>query len=187
MRIGIVHVMLPYMVIPIYAVLLRIDPDLRRAAEGLGAPAWRAFARVTLPLSLRWRVRGLRARLRHHARRFITPALLGGGRVMMISMLIEQQVREFLDWNFAAALATVLLVVTLAGLRAELGRPTPGGTAPMASRQALAAVDPAPIGVIAELFILWPPLLVVCRFRCFSASDPPLPLGLLPGSGMSAS
>ena len=44
---------------------------------------------------------------------FITPALMGGGRDMMISMLIEQQVREFLDWPFAAALSAVLLAMTL--------------------------------------------------------------------------
>jgi ABC-type spermidine/putrescine transport system permease subunit I len=56
---------------------------------------------------------------------FITPALLGGGRVMMIAMLIEQQVREFLDWPFAAALATVLLVATLV-IYAALGRLTGG-------------------------------------------------------------
>ena len=54
---------------------------------------------------------------------FITPALLGGGRVMMISMLIEQEVRESLDWPFAAALATVLLAVAL-GCYALLDRLT---------------------------------------------------------------
>ncbi len=111
--IGIVHVMLPYMVIPIYAALLRIDPDLRRAAEGLGAPAWRPFARITFPLSLPGVFAGCALVFVITLGFFITPALLGGGRVMMISMLIEQQVREFLDWNFAAALASVLLVVTL--------------------------------------------------------------------------
>ena len=45
---------------------------------------------------------------------FITPALLGGGRVIMIAVLIEQQVREVLNWSFASALATVLLVGTIA-------------------------------------------------------------------------
>ncbi len=123
--IGIVHVMLPYMVIPIYAALLRIDPDLRRAAEGLGAPAWRAFLRVTLPLSLPGVFAGSALVFVITLGFFITPALLGGGRVMMIAMLIEQQVREFLNWEFAAALATVLLVVTLA-VYAALGRLTGG-------------------------------------------------------------
>ncbi|WP_144186183.1 ABC transporter permease [Elioraea rosea] len=123
--IGIVHVMLPYMVIPIYAALLRIDPDLKRAAEGLGAPAWRTFLRVTLPLSLPGVFAGSALVFVITLGFFITPALLGGGRVVMIATLIEQQVREFLDWNFAAALATVLLVVTLA-IYALLGRLTGG-------------------------------------------------------------
>jgi ABC-type spermidine/putrescine transport system permease subunit I len=125
--IGMVHVLLPYMVLPIYAALVRIDPDLRRAAEGLGAPAWRAFLRVTLPLSLTGVFAGCALVFVISLGFFITPALLGGGRVMMISMLIEQQVREFLDWPFAAALATVLLAVTL-GIYAVLARLTGGAT-----------------------------------------------------------
>jgi ABC-type spermidine/putrescine transport system permease subunit I len=123
--IGMVHVLLPYMVFPIYAALLRIDPDLKRAAEGLGAPAWRAFLRITLPLSLPGVFAGSALVFVISLGFFITPALLGGGRVMMIAMLIEQQVREFLDWPFAAALATVLLVVTLA-IYAAFGRLTGG-------------------------------------------------------------
>lgn len=123
--IGMVHVLLPYMVFPIYAALLRIDPDLKRAAEGLGAPSWRVFLRVTLPLSLPGVFAGCALVFVISLGFFITPALLGGGRVIMIAMLIEQQVREFLDWPFAAALATVLLVVTLA-IYAALGRLTGG-------------------------------------------------------------
>jgi ABC-type spermidine/putrescine transport system permease subunit I len=123
--IGIVHVMLPYMVFPIYAALLRIDPDLNRAAEGLGAPAWRAFLRVTLPLSLPGVFAGCALVFVITLGFFITPALLGGGRVMMIAMLIEQQVREFLDWPFAAALAAVLLAATLV-IYAALSRLTGG-------------------------------------------------------------
>lgn len=123
--IGIVHVMLPYMVFPIYAALLRIDPDLTRAAEGLGAPAWRSFLRITLPLSLPGVFAGCALVFVITLGFFITPALLGGGQVMMIAMLIEQQVREFLDWPFAAALATVLLAATLV-IYAALSRLTGG-------------------------------------------------------------
>lgn len=123
--IGMVHVLLPYMVLPIYAALMRIDPDLRRAAEGLGAPAWRAFLRVTLPLSLPGVFAGCALVFVISLGFFITPALLGGGRVIMIATLIEQQVREFLDWPFAAALATVLLSVTLV-IYAALSRLTGG-------------------------------------------------------------
>lgn len=123
--IGMVHVLLPYMVFPIYASLLRIDPDLSRAAEGLGAPAWRSFLRVTFPLSMPGVSAGCALVFVLSLGFFITPALLGGGRVIMVSMLIEQQVREFLDWPFAAALSTVLLVATLA-IYALIGRITRG-------------------------------------------------------------
>ncbi|WP_458097850.1 ABC transporter permease [Roseomonas sp. WA12] len=124
--IGMVHVLLPYMVFPIYAALLRVDPDLSRAAEGLGAPAWRAFVRITLPLSLVGVSAGCALVFVLSLGFFITPALLGGGRVIMISMLIEQQVREFLDWPFAAALSTVLLLVTLV-IYGIIGRIIRGG------------------------------------------------------------
>jgi ABC-type spermidine/putrescine transport system permease subunit I len=123
--VGMVHVLLPYMVFPIYAALLRIDPDLSRAAEGLGAPAWRSFLRVTFPLSLTGVSAGCALVFVLSLGFFITPALLGGGRVVMVSMVIEQQVREFLDWPFAAALSTVLLVATLA-IYALIGRLTRG-------------------------------------------------------------
>ena len=123
--IGMVHVLLPYMVLPIYAALLRVDPDLSRAAEGLGAPAWRSFLRVTFPLSLPGVSAGCALVFVLSLGFFITPALLGGGHVIMISMLIEQQVREFLEWPFAAALSTVLLLATLA-IYALIGRLTRG-------------------------------------------------------------
>jgi ABC-type spermidine/putrescine transport system permease subunit I len=123
--IGMVHVLLPYMVLPIYAALLRIDPDLPRAAEGLGAPRSAIFRRVILPLSLPGVAAGCALVFVLSLGFFITPALLGGGRVIMIAMLIEQQVRELLDWPFAAALSAVLLAVTLL-VYAAIGRLTKG-------------------------------------------------------------
>ena len=112
--IGMVHVLMPYMVLPVYAAMRRVDPDLLQAAEGLGAGALRIFYRVFLPLSAQGIYAGCSLVFVLSVGFFITPALLGGGRVIMIAVLIEQQVREVLNWSFASALATVLLVGTIA-------------------------------------------------------------------------
>lgn len=108
--IGMVHVLLPYMVFPIYSAMLRVDRDLLRAAEGLGASGWSVFRRVFLPLTLPGVVAGTALVFILSLGFYITPALLGGGKVVMIAVLIEQQVRQFLEWGFAAALSILLLV-----------------------------------------------------------------------------
>src|SRR5277367_3495106 len=112
--IGMVHVLLPYMVLPIYGAVRRVDPALVSAAEGLGASNARIFRRVYLPLTLPGIFAGAVIVFVLSLGFFITPALLGGGRVMMIAVLIEQQVRETLNWPFAAALSFVLLAFTFA-------------------------------------------------------------------------
>lgn len=111
--IGMVHVLLPYMVFPIYAVMRRVDPGLIAAAEGLGAPGWQIFRRVYFPLTLPGVLAGVTLVYILSIGFFITPALLGGGKVIMIAVLIEMQVRQFLNWGFAAALSAVLLIATL--------------------------------------------------------------------------
>ncbi|MCC7271577.1 MAG: ABC transporter permease [Alphaproteobacteria bacterium] len=111
---GMVHVMLPFMILPLYSALVRIDPDLPRAARGLGASRVRIFQRVHLPLTLHGIVAGVTLVFVVSLGFYITPALLGGGKVTMIAMVIEQQVRQFLAWNFAGALSVVLLAVTIA-------------------------------------------------------------------------
>jgi len=111
--IGMVHVLLPYMVFPIYAVMRRVDPGLIAAAEGLGAPGWQIFRRVYFPLTLPGVLAGVTLVYILSIGFFITPALLGGGRVIMIAVLIEVQVRQFLNWGFAGALSAVLLAATL--------------------------------------------------------------------------
>ena len=123
--IGMVHVLLPYMVFPIYGVMRRVDRDLLSAAEGLGAPAHAVFRRVYFPLTLPGVIAGSTLVFVLSLGFFITPALLGGGRVMMVGVLIEQQVRQFLNWEFAAALSTVLLATAL--LLYALLRRLPGG------------------------------------------------------------
>ena len=111
--VGMVHVLLPYMVFPLYAVLLRVDRDLVAAAAGLGASPWRIFTRIYFPLTLPGAFAGAVLVFVIAIGFFITPALLGGGRVMTIGLLIEQQVRQFLDWPFAAALSALLLAAAL--------------------------------------------------------------------------
>jgi ABC-type spermidine/putrescine transport system permease subunit I len=111
--IGMVHVLLPYMVFPIYAVMRRIDPGLLAAAEGLGAPGWQIFRRIYFPLTLPGVLAGVTLVFIVAIGFFITPALLGGGKVITVAVLIEMQVRQFLNWGFAAALSAVLLGATL--------------------------------------------------------------------------
>jgi ABC-type spermidine/putrescine transport system permease subunit I len=110
---GMVHVMLPFMILPIYSSVMRIDPDLPKAARGLGASMVRILTTIYLPLTLRGIVAGVTLVFVVSLGFYITPALLGGGKVLMFAMVIEQQVREFLAWNFAGALSVILLAVTL--------------------------------------------------------------------------
>jgi ABC-type spermidine/putrescine transport system permease subunit I len=112
--IGMVHVLLPYMILPVFNAVKNVDPNLVLAAEGLGAPRWRAFLRVTLPLTMNGVAAGVTLVFTLSLGFFITPALLGGGRVVMVANLIEEQVRELLNWAFAGALSAILLALTLA-------------------------------------------------------------------------
>ena len=110
---GMVHVMVPFMILPIYSAVTRIDPDLPKAARGLGASTLRVVTTIYLPLSVRGILAGVTLVFVVSLGFYITPALLGGGKVLMFAMVIEQQVREFLAWNFASALSVILLAVTL--------------------------------------------------------------------------
>jgi putative spermidine/putrescine transport system permease protein len=112
--IGMTHILLPFMVLPIYAVMRRIDPELGRAAANLGASPRRAFVRVFVPLTMPGVLAGALLVFVLALGFYITPALLGGLGDQMISQLIVQQVQQRLDWGFASAMAVVLMVVTFA-------------------------------------------------------------------------
>ena len=107
------HVLLPYIILPIYAALRSIPPELERAARNLGAGPWRGFLAVTLPLSLPGLYAGAIMVFILSLGFYVTPALVGGPRNLTISTLIGQQTTELLNWPFASALAGILLVVTL--------------------------------------------------------------------------
>ena len=112
--IAMVHVLLPYMVLPIYGAVRRLDPCSRCRSRGTGRrPPRRIFWRIYLPLTLPGIFAGAVIVFVLSLGFYITPALLGGGKVMMVAVMIEQEVRQTLNWPFAAALSAVLLAVTL--------------------------------------------------------------------------
>ena len=111
--IGMVHVLLPYAVLPIYAALTRIDPALLRASDGLGATRFTTFRRVLLPLSARGVATAALFTFLLSLGFFVTPALLGGPSNTTIPMLIDGFVNERLDWPLAAAASMTLLAMAL--------------------------------------------------------------------------
>ena len=112
--IGMVHIRLPFMVLPLYATMRSINRDYVRAAANLGASPVRAFWDVFVPLSYPGLFAGIIIVFVLCLGFYVTPALLGGGRVMMWSMQIERNVTYHSDWGAASALGVVLLAMTLA-------------------------------------------------------------------------
>ncbi len=113
--VGMVQILLPIMIVTCYSAMTEIDQNLLRAARILGARSGQAFARVFLPLSLEGAVTGTLIVFILSMGFFITPALIGGRRDMMMANLISSQVSQT-NWGFAAALAIILLLATVAVL-----------------------------------------------------------------------
>lgn len=113
-HVGMVHIMLPFMVLPLVSTMRSIDRNLLRAAAVMGANPFMAFVKVFLPLSLPGVNAGVALVFMTSLGFYVTPALLGGPRHMTAAVLIEQQANTYLNWGMASALATTLLVVTLA-------------------------------------------------------------------------
>jgi putative spermidine/putrescine transport system permease protein len=111
--IGMVHILLPFMVLPLYAVMRRIDMDYMRAAANLGASPFEAFWRVFLPLSLPGVFAGVLLVFVIALGFYITPALLGSPENIMLSELVVQQVQLLFNWGMGSAMAFILLIVTL--------------------------------------------------------------------------
>jgi putative spermidine/putrescine transport system permease protein len=109
--IGLVHFALPVAVLSLVGVIEAVDRSLEEAARGLGAGAWRAFWAVTLPLTLPGVAAGAMLVFSLTVAAFVTPALMGGPSLVVLSTLIYQQMTVTLEWGFGAAVATILLVV----------------------------------------------------------------------------
>ncbi|BAO88329.1 MULTISPECIES: ABC transporter permease [Caballeronia] len=110
--IGMTNYLLPFMVLPILTSLTTQNRNLKFAAEMMGAGAWMIFARITLPLSMPGVIAGVLMCLTLSMGMYITPALLGGPRDMMLANLIDFYTRTTLDWTLAASIAMMLLVLS---------------------------------------------------------------------------
>ena len=119
--IGMVHIMLPFMVFPLYAALRRIDPNQVRAAMSMGASATYAFWRVYVPQSLAGLSGGTVLVFVLSLGFYVTPAILGGGRTIVMSLAIERDVNLNFNWGPASA-SGVLFVIVVLGIFAALSR-----------------------------------------------------------------
>ena len=112
--VGMIHFMLPYMILTLYSVMTGIPRELTQAAASLGAPPYKRFFRIYLPLSLPGIAAGCLLVFILAVAFFVTPALLGGLKDTMISQVIQSEIDDALNWGFGAALSTLLMVVTTA-------------------------------------------------------------------------
>ncbi len=111
--IGIVYSYLPFMVLPLYASLEKIDGRLLEAAEDLGSPPWKAFWQVTFPLSIPGIVAGCFLVFIPATGEFVIPDLLGGSETLMIGKTLWSEFFNNRDWPVASAVAVLLLLVLI--------------------------------------------------------------------------
>jgi putative spermidine/putrescine transport system permease protein len=111
--IGIVHYMLPYAILPLFANMRDIDRRAVMAARGLGATRWQAFRRIFLPLSIPGIVASAALVLVYSLGFFVIPAILGGGKTLMIAEYVRLQIVELVNWGLGTTLATILVAAVL--------------------------------------------------------------------------
>lgn len=110
--VAMVHVLLPFVILPLYSVMKGIDPVYMRAAASLGAPGWKRFLRVYLPMTMPGVAAGALMVFMLAVGFYITPALVGGPDDQMVSYFIAFYTNNTINWGMSAALATLLLVAT---------------------------------------------------------------------------
>lgn len=110
---GMVYNFLPFMVLPIYTSLSKMDNDLINAAKDLGANSFQVFTKVIFPLSIPGVVSGITMVFMPAVTTFAISRLLGGGKFMLLGDLIEQQFTVVGDWNFGSAISIFMMIIIL--------------------------------------------------------------------------
>ena len=110
---GMVYNFLPFMILPIYTILSKMDQDLINAAKDLGANSRQVFTKIILPLSMPGVASGITIVFMPAVSTFVISKLLGGGQFMLIGNLIEQQFMSVGDWHFGSAISIFMMIVIL--------------------------------------------------------------------------
>ncbi|MDO4732429.1 MAG: ABC transporter permease [Bacillota bacterium] len=110
---GMIYNYLPYMILPIYTVMSKIDPFLLEAAEDLGANGWAKLRRVILPLSKPGVISGIAMVFVPSISTFYISQKLGGGKIMLIGDVIERQIQTAYNYNLGAAISLILMILVL--------------------------------------------------------------------------
>jgi spermidine/putrescine transport system permease protein len=111
--IGMVYNFLPFMILPIYTVLIKIDPLLIDAARDLGADNRKVFTKVILPLSFPGVIAGITMVFMPAMSSFVIPSLLGGNKINLIGNIIEEQFVRIGNWHFGSAVSIILILFIL--------------------------------------------------------------------------
>lgn len=110
---GMIYNFLPFMILPIYTVLTKMDKDLINAASDLGADRKKIFMKITLPLSMPGVISGITMVFMPAVSTFVISRILGGGQYMLLGNLIETQYTTMGDWNFGSAIAIFMMIIIL--------------------------------------------------------------------------
>lgn len=110
---GMIYNFLPFMILPIYTVLIKMDKDLINAATDLGADRKKVFAKIILPLSMPGVISGITMVFMPAVSTFVISRILGGGQYMLLGNLIETQYTTMGDWNFGSAIAIFMMIIIL--------------------------------------------------------------------------
>jgi spermidine/putrescine transport system permease protein len=113
---GMVYNYLPYIILPLYSTLEKLDRRLIEASQDLGATGWTTFTKVIVPLSQRGIVAGIIMVFVPSLGDYITPDLMGGAKTMYIGSLIQNQFLVVRDWAFGSAVSTILLIIVGFGI-----------------------------------------------------------------------